>query len=363
VIGSSSDKDAKDVQKQAVFELTKVGVRPTEFGFPEMFPTERVIADATALAKRSGSRSLVCVGSGSVADAGKAVRERLGSHVELIVIPTVLSPVSLFPSFAVLHREEDLLVRSVGREPSLVALDANQLSSRENFNLMLSRAGILVYLYDVLFDIAFNNRGNSLDTWHAITQNTDEITSSFALGPDTDASTMIYSADELIEQCIAVASLRDRSNNSMAGPVVTSVMAASTRIGGAIPFSTLLAQSLGALVDSVEALDDLSDTNIDLAAREAFERLLELTNHDSASLRKLAKDAQVSSGIKGASVISGGDGDKDLPSQDSINSSIEGILEEQQEGASQADQANYDTALEMVRSEFFEDVLSKVLGE
>ena len=70
------------------FELQRAGIQPVKLSMKYSVPESSSLEEAVAMYRRTGSRSVMALGSGAVSDAGKAIRAMVeGQHNKLRTLP------------------------------------------------------------------------------------------------------------------------------------------------------------------------------------------------------------------------------------------------------------------------------------
>lgn len=145
VIVSNSGDDEKEAAGRIWFELQRLGIQSSFLHLASPFPTVNNIQESIVLFKRTGSKSILSIGNGSVTDYSRAIRccveqgksisqiydtqhlgtlSQLQEHskkdpINLICIPTTPSPFHFSDTFDIVHKEEDLLISLNGRAPEV----------------------------------------------------------------------------------------------------------------------------------------------------------------------------------------------------------------------------------------------------
>lgn len=215
---SAEDEFCKDVARRMWFEMQKFKIEVVSFTHKTPFPTTAFIEEGAELFRRTGCKSIVTIGPGSLSDCGKGVRNLIFSNskkvnqvlsnppksvpVPLIAVPTTISPIPMLKSWCCLHHEEDVFVKRFSPKPEVVVMDAALIEKSATY----FPANISPYLFAHLLDTAFHY------TFHFQSEGRaeDEIAKSFTqlLGPYTSRLRM-GTTEDLIQSAAALADLRN----------------------------------------------------------------------------------------------------------------------------------------------------------
>lgn len=192
---SSSNID-QDIQDRMCFELQRRGTQPVKFRIPAtplMVPSLATVSEAVELFRRTGCRSIISIGTGSEADAGKAVRAMLEQQtatsskskvklphrapvadskgnttvnavtVPLICMATSISPVHSRGAYGLLHDEEHTVEMRHWRAPDVIATDFDVLSKGHYFSEDAVRCYLIANLFDLLFAVSCSSLSAAFD--------------------------------------------------------------------------------------------------------------------------------------------------------------------------------------------------------
>jgi hypothetical protein len=124
LVVSMGDPASEEHAKHMLSELQTLGMQGHRCTMLQAYPTTKEVALTAAHFRRTGSNSVLSIGSGAVADFGKALRveveggmTRIAATVAggkkvtpLLHVATTLSPTHALPSCGMLHPEDDVLV-------------------------------------------------------------------------------------------------------------------------------------------------------------------------------------------------------------------------------------------------------------
>jgi len=254
VLLPTESQNNKALQGRLMFELQMLGVNPVRYTMKELFPTASSSAEATKVAQRTGARSVVAMGTGSVCDSGKDVRAALegdggGGEVPLLVIPTSFSPLPLLPLRGVLHKEEDVLVVAKHRAPTVVAMDGDVLGQSPSLHRTLTPLSLVVHLLDLYFDAALSllpsgDDDDDDDDEEALSQVLASVPIEEGVMTPLITKVQTITTNELIR---ASAALGAGGSGLGLAKVAASLISTSSELSGKAPYSWVL----GALLDGI----------------------------------------------------------------------------------------------------------------
>lgn len=161
MILSASDPYSQENARRMWYELQVLGIQGFHCTMAQPYPTLKDIETSAALFQRTGSKSIISIGSGAVADLGKAIRMRVqafsgkgGLAIPLLSAATTLSPVHSSSVCGVLHHEEDVLAFSQSHPPEVVAVDPSVVTFNPTFLAEVAQPYLLGSLFDVIFALS-----------------------------------------------------------------------------------------------------------------------------------------------------------------------------------------------------------------
>lgn len=139
MILTDSDDYTKELGNRMGFEMQRNGIQPVFCTMSSPYPTHKNIEESVDLLKRTGSKSIISIGSGAVVDTAKSIRmlAETGTRkvftyydakpivckdtVPLISVASSVSHVHSLASYGRLHAEDDVLVKTWCRSPEVIA--------------------------------------------------------------------------------------------------------------------------------------------------------------------------------------------------------------------------------------------------
>ncbi len=166
--GVKSSSKRAELTRRVWFELQKIGKQVVFYTVPNvLYPTYKCINEGILLAKRTGVRSIISIGSGEVLDYAKGLRSIIESDaneldnyddkkiskikIPLLTVSTTLSPVSFTNTWFCLHKEDDRLLRRYCRPADVTLMDNNIIQNSSNYLLPASVNYSFSYLFDTIF--------------------------------------------------------------------------------------------------------------------------------------------------------------------------------------------------------------------
>ena len=137
MIITDSDEYTRELGNRMGFEMQRNGVQPVFCTMSSPYPNHKNIEESVDLLKRTGSKSIVAIGSGAVVDTAKGIRmlaesgnRKVFTHypfrrivckdvIPLISVATSNSHVHALSSYGRLHAEDDVLVKTWCRAPEV----------------------------------------------------------------------------------------------------------------------------------------------------------------------------------------------------------------------------------------------------
>ena len=166
--GVQSSSKRAELTRRVWFELQKIGKQVVFYTVPNvLYPTYKCVNEGILLAKRTGIRSIIGIGSGEVLDYAKGLRSIIESDaneldnydnnkiskmkIPLLTISTTLSPVSFTNTWFCLHKEDDRLLRRYCRPADITLMDDNIIQNSSNYSPSASVNYSFSYLFDTIF--------------------------------------------------------------------------------------------------------------------------------------------------------------------------------------------------------------------
>lgn len=137
MILTDSDEYTKELGNRMGFEMQRNGVQPVFCTMTAPYPNHKNMEESVDLFKRTGSKSIVAIGSGAVVDTAKGIRmlaetgnrkvfTYIGAKpvlckdtVPLISVASSASHIHALSSYGRLHAEDDVLVKTWCRPPEV----------------------------------------------------------------------------------------------------------------------------------------------------------------------------------------------------------------------------------------------------
>lgn len=140
MILTDSNEYTKELGNRMGFEMQRNGIQPVFCTMSSPYPNHKNIEESVDLLKRTGSKSVIAIGSGAVVDTAKGIRmlAETGSRkvftyyaakplqckdvIPLVSVATSASHVHALSSYGRLHTEDDVLIKTWCRAPEVILM-------------------------------------------------------------------------------------------------------------------------------------------------------------------------------------------------------------------------------------------------
>jgi hypothetical protein len=167
------------------YEMQKVGIEAGFYTSKTAFCGSTSVHEGLEMVRRTGAKSIVSIGSTSIADTAKGIQALVGCGAKTIdeMDKKAARPATSFPHFSfatevspeyavgswlALHNQEDVLIRRAGLAPAAVLTDVDTLlsmSASHDWSPAAGVSNVVAHLFDSLFtlylDEACSDSGSS----------------------------------------------------------------------------------------------------------------------------------------------------------------------------------------------------------
>ncbi len=367
--GVKSSSKRAELTRRLWFELQKIGKQAVFYTVPNvLYPTHKCINEGILLAKRTGIRSIIGIGSGEILDYAKGLRSIIESdaneldhydekksskiNIPLLTISTTLSPVSFTNTWFSLHKEDDRLLRRLCKPVDVTIMDNNIIQNSSNYLVPASVNYSFSYLFDTIFTYCL---------YHRKYKNITDYSTIHEQFLENYNKICRQSSNETVNQHdynYNLVQLRSLLDHEWIGicELLSFMISIKLSHSNSIPYSWLMGLCIDAIITNHDSNKYDNKSMIDLAILDSINIFMSIHGKDRSSIHDNTSIILK----KTNNMLNNSNNSNDSNSYNSNNNIVEGVIVSEEMDSERDNDTNENLRLTLLKSDYFIDILDHV---